>query len=67
MFRKNIAKNGKEVKQILKNETGKKDFDVFVEFFTVLEHMKEISKIARYALKNQSRSSGLLKNKKSYH
>ncbi len=65
-FRKNIAENGKEVKQILKNETGKKDFDVFVEFFTVLEHMKEISKIARYALKNESRNSGLLKNKKSY-
>jgi len=65
-FRKIIARNEKEVKRILKDETGKKNFDVFVEFFTVLEHMKEITKIARHALKNQSRNSGLLKNKKSY-
>ena len=65
-FRRVIAKNEKQIKQILKNETGKKDFDIFIEFFTVLEHMKEISKIARHALKNQSRNSGLLKNKKSY-
>ena len=33
-FRKIVVKNGDLVKQALKNETGKKDFDVFIEFFT---------------------------------
>ena len=65
-FRKTIAMNEQEIKKVLKSETGKKDFDVFIEFFTFLEHSKEISKIARHALKTQRRNSGLLKNKKSY-
>jgi len=65
-FRKIVLKNGEEVKKALKDETGKKDFDVFVEFFTFLEHSKEISKIAKKALKKSKRSSGLMKNKKAY-
>ena len=65
-FRKVVLKHADQVKNTLKNETGKKDFDVFVEFFTFLEHSKEMSKIAKRALKKSKRNPGLMKNKKAY-
>ena len=65
-FRKIILKNGDEIQKVLKSETGKKDFDVFIEFFTVLEHFKGMPKIAKKSLKPQRRNSGLMKNKKSW-
>ena len=65
-FRKVVLKHAAQVKNTLKNETGKKDFDVFVEFFTFLEHSKEMSKIAKRALKKSKRNPGLMKNKKAY-
>jgi len=65
-YRKAIAKNGKKIQDVLESETGKKDFDVFIEYFTVLEHFKQIPKIARRSLKKDNRNSGLMKNKKSY-
>ena len=65
-FRKIFVKNSDLIQKILKDETGKKDFDVFIEFFTVLEHLREIPKLAKKALKPERRNSGLMKNKKSY-
>ena len=65
-FRKIVVKNGDLIQNTLQKETGKKDFDVFIEYFTFLEHLKQIPKIAKKALKKEKRNSGLMKNKKSY-
>ena len=65
-FRKIILKHQYKIREVLKNETGKKDFDVFVELFALMEHMKETVKIAKVALRPSPRNSGLLKNKKAY-
>ena len=40
LFRKELLKNKDEIKKIIINETGKKDFDAFIEIFTTLEHLK---------------------------
>ncbi len=66
IFRKELLKNKDEIQNIIVEETGKKDFDAFIEVFTTLEHLKEITKIAKIALKNSKRSPGILKNKKAY-
>ena len=65
-LRKGIVKNKKIIHETLKSETGKPDFDISIEIFTTLEHLKEISKIAKKALKKSSRSSGIMKIKKAY-
>ena len=46
-FKKVILKNRHELQKILINETGKKEFDAFTELFTTLEHLREITKIAK--------------------
>ena len=65
-FRKSILSNKNKILEILINETGKKDFDVFTELFTTLEHLKETAKIAKKSLKVNRRNVGILKNKKAY-
>ena len=65
-FRKAIVANADLIQSTLKKETGKKDFDVFVEYFTVLEHLKQMPSIAKKSLKREYRNSGLMKNKKSF-
>jgi len=65
-FRKQLVKNKDILHKTLKDETGKTDFDILIEIFTSLEHLKEITKIAKKALKTSSRSSGLMKVKKAY-
>ena len=65
-LRKIILKHQFEVRDILKKETGKKDFDVFIELFGLMEHMKETSKIAKIALRPSPRNAGIMKNKKAY-
>ena len=65
-YRKAILKNRDQIKEIIINETGKKEFDAFTELFTTLEHLKEITKIAKKQLKRSVRSTGLLKNKRAY-
>jgi len=64
-LRKVVLANQNKVRDLLKEETGKKDFDVFLELFTLIEHLKEISKIARKSLRPNRRSSGIMKNKKA--
>ena len=54
-FRKIVLKHSNQIKEIIKNETGKKDFVVFVEFFAFLDHAKTMSKIAKTALKKSKR------------
>ena len=56
-FRKIILGNKNEIQQILIKETGKKEFDAFTELFTTLEHIKEITKIAKIRLKNNNKRS----------
>ena len=46
-------------------QTGKKDFDAFLELFSLIEHLKEISKIAKKSLRPSRRNSGIMKNKKA--
>jgi len=65
-FRKALVKHKDSIHETLKNETGKPDFDILIEIFTTLEHLKEITKIAKKALKTSRRSSGLMKTKKAY-
>ncbi len=65
-FRKAIAKNKNKLQNIIKSETGKIDFDITIEIFTSLDHLKQITGIAKKALKLQRRSSGLMKTKKAY-
>ena len=65
-LRKIILKHQFEVRDILQKETGKKDFDVFIELFGLMEHMKETSKIAKIALRPNPRNTGIMKNKKAY-
>ena len=66
IFRKELLKNKNEIQDIIIQETGKKHFDAFIEIFTTLEHLKEITKIARRSLRDSKRSTGILKNKKAY-
>ena len=66
LLRKAIVANQGELEQTLKSETGKKDFDVFLEVFTVLEHLKQMPKIAKKALKPSYRNAGIMKSKKAY-
>tara|TARA_Y100000590_G_scaffold283624_1_gene319108 strand:+ start:802 stop:2271 length:1470 start_codon:yes stop_codon:yes gene_type:complete len=65
-LRKALVKHQDEIHNTLKNETGKPDFDILIEIFTTLEHLKEIAKIAKTALKTSKRNSGLMKTKKAY-
>ena len=66
-FRKAVFKNSDSIKRKIKDETGKKDFVVFVEFLSFLDHAKTMSKLASTALKKDKRKTGLLfKNKKAY-
>ena len=65
-LRKAIVANQDELEKTLKSETGKKDFDVFIEVFTVLEHLKQMPKIAKKALKPSYRNAGIMKSKKAY-
>ena len=65
-FQKAILNNKDHIQQILINETGKKEFDAFIELFTTLEHLKGITKIAKKYLRKSVRSTGILKNKKAY-
>ena len=65
-LRKVILKNKNELKDIIQKETGKKDFDILVELFGFLEHLKEISKIAKKSLKPSRRNAGIMKLKKAY-
>ncbi len=66
-FRKIVFKNSDLVKKIINDETGKKDFIVFAEFLSFLDHAKTMSQIARSALKRDNRKTGFLfKNKKAY-
>ena len=65
-LRKIILKHQFEVRDVLQKETGKKDFDVFIELFGLMEHMKETSKIAKIALRPSPRNVGIMKNKKAY-
>ena len=65
-FRKSILSNKNKLLEILINETGKKEFDAFTELFTILEHLKETTKIAKKSLRRSRRNVGLLKNKKAY-
>ena len=66
-FRKVVLKNSDLVKQKIKDETGKKDFVIFTELLSFLDHAKTMSKIAKSALKKEKRKSGFLfKNKKAY-
>ena len=66
LLRKAIVQHQSELEEILKSETGKKDFDVFLEVFTVLEHLKQMPKIAKKALKPNYRNAGIMKSKKAY-
>ena len=66
-FRKIILKNSDIIKKQIKEETGKKDFVIFAELLSFLDHAKTMSKIAKRALKKDKRKTGLLfKNKKAY-
>lgn len=65
-FRRCIVENQSKVKDVLIRETGKKDFDAFIELFGLVEHLKEISKIAKKSLKPSNRNAGIMKNKKAY-
>ncbi len=66
-FRKIVFKNREIIKQQIKDETGKKDFVVFAEFLSFLDHAKTMSRLAKSALKNDQRKPGFLfKNKKAY-
>ena len=66
VFRKALAKNKISIQNVIKSETGKIDFDITIEIFTSLDHLKQITSIAKKALKLQRRSSGLMKTKKAY-
>jgi len=66
-FRKIVFKNSKLLKKTIKDETGKKDFIIFTELLSFLDHAKTMSKVAKYALKKNSRNPGFLfKNKRAY-
>ena len=66
IFRKNLVKNRQNIIDVLKSETEKKDFDILIELFSTLDHLKEISKIARRVLRPSRRGTGIMKNKKAY-
>ena len=66
-FRKVVLKNSDLIKKTIKDETGKKDFVVFAELLSFLDHTKTMSKLAKSALKKSKRKPGILfKNKKAY-
>ena len=66
LLRKAIVKHQSELESTIESETGKKDFDIFIEIFTMLEHFKQIVKIAPSALKRSRRNAGIMKSKKAY-
>jgi len=66
-FRKIVFKNSELLKKTIKDETGKKDFVIFTELLSFLDHAKTMAKIAQSSLKKSSRNPGFLfKNKKAY-
>ena len=66
-FRKAVFKNKDLVKSTIKKETGKKDFVIFAELLSFLDHAKTMASIAKKALKDSKRKTGLIfKNKKAY-
>ena len=66
-FRKAVFKNKDLVKSTIQMETGKKDFVIFAELLSFLDHAKTMASIAKSALKDSKRKTGLIfKNKKAY-
>ena len=66
-FRKIVFKNSDLIKKTIEAETGKKDFVIFAEFLSFLDHAKTMAKLAKSALKKNKRKTGFLfKNKKAY-
>ena len=66
-FKKAVLKNKDLVQEKIKDETGKKDFIIFTELLSFLDHADTMAKIAKSALKTDKRKAPFLfKNKKAY-
>ena len=64
-MRKAISKQSEDFISIIMEETGKKEFEALMEVFVAIEHLRSIERKGPKYIKSESRSTGLLKNKRS--
>ncbi len=65
-IRKAIAKQGKPVAQLIADETGKTEWEGWIEVLQTMEHFRTITLLGPKVLKRERRSAGVLKTKRAY-
>ncbi|HDY75426.1 MAG TPA: aldehyde dehydrogenase family protein [Candidatus Marinimicrobia bacterium] len=66
LVRKMLVAHMDELSKLIAAETGKTNWDGFLEVFTTVEHMRHVSKHGPQYLRTEIRSPGILQNKKCY-
>ena len=64
--RKTLVAHMDELSKLIAAETGKTNWEGFLEVFTTVEHMRHIGRHGPEYLRTELRSSGLFQNKRSY-
>jgi len=64
--RKTLVAHMDELSELIAAETGKTNWEGFLEVFTTVEHMRHIGRHGPEYLRTELRSSGLFQNKRSY-
>jgi len=66
LARKMLVAHMDELSKLIAAETGKTNWDGFIEVFTLAEHMRHVSRHGPQHLRTEVRSPGLFQNKKCY-
>ena len=64
--RKTLVAHMDELSELIAAETGKTNWEGFLEVFTTVEHMRHVGRHGPEYLRTELRSSGLFQNKRSY-
>ena len=66
LVRKKLVAHMNELSELIASETGKTNWEGFLEVFTTVEHLRHISRHGPEYLRTECRSSGIFLHKKCY-
>ena len=66
LVRKKLVAHMDELSELIASETGKTNWEGFLEVFTTVEHLRHISRSGPEYLRTEHRSSGIFLHKKCY-
>ena len=64
--RKKLVAHMDELSELIASETGKTNWEGFLEVFTTVEHLRHMCRFGAEYLEPEARSSGIFQNKKCY-